>query len=119
MAPSYTILLVEDDAAVRTTAAEILAARGFEMLVAQSGGEALRLLAVFKADVLFADVVMPGLDGVELAKQAKLLQPDLKILLMTGYYARALEAKKVGKLLFKPLRSRELTAELEALLAAG
>jgi two-component system, cell cycle response regulator CpdR len=62
---------------------------------------------------------MPGLDGVELAKQAKMLQPDLKILLMTGYYSRALEAKEVGKLLFKPLRSRELTAELEALLAAG
>ncbi len=119
MAARYTILLAEDDAAVRTTAAEILAAKGFGMLVAQNGDEALRLLAVFKADVLFADVVMPGLDGLELAKRAKALQPWLKILLMTGYCARAAEAKNVGKLLLKPLRSRELTAELEALLATG
>jgi two-component system, cell cycle response regulator CpdR len=117
MAERHTILFVEDDTAVRTTTADILATK-FQMLVAQDGYEALRLLGTFKVDALFADVVMPGLDGVELAKQAKTLQPGLKILLMTGYYSRASEAKEVGKLLLKPLRSRELTAEIAALLAA-
>jgi DNA-binding NtrC family response regulator len=113
-----TILFVEDDEGVRESTAEILAARGFHMLVADSAEEALPLLAREKVDILFTDVVMPGLNGIELAKQAKRRHPGIKTLLMTAYYSRAAEARELAdKLLFKPLRGSEIIAELDALLA--
>jgi CheY-like chemotaxis protein len=116
--PTFTILFAEDDAAVRESTAAILAARGFRLLVAKDGAEALRLLSKNPVDVLFTDVVMPDLNGIELAREAQRLRPNIKVLLMTAYYSRASEAERVGTLLFKPLRGAELEAELGKLLAA-
>lgn len=115
----FTILFVEDDRSVRESTVALLTARGFRLLVASDGHEALRLLANNHVDVLFSDIVMPELNGIDLAKQAKLLQPDLKIMLMTGYYSRAAEGAAVGKLLFKPVRGIDIDAELGKLMAAG
>jgi two-component system, cell cycle response regulator CpdR len=113
-----TILFVEDDEGVRRSTAEVLAAHGFRMLVADSAKEALRLLAREKVDILFADIVMPGLNGIELARRAKHHHPGIKTILMTAYYSRAAEAQELAdKLLFKPLRGPEIIAELDALLA--
>ncbi len=113
-----TILFVEDDEGVRQSTAEILAAHGFQMLVAASGEEALPLLAREKVDILFSDIVMPGLNGIELAKRAKHYHPGIKTMLMTAYYSRAAEAQELAdKLLFKPLRGAEIIAELDAILA--
>ncbi|MDB5363230.1 MAG: two-component hybrid sensor and regulator [Rhodospirillales bacterium] len=61
-----------------------------------------------QVDVLFTDVVMPGLNGIELAKQARLSYPDLIVILMTGYVSRAAEAEQIGQLLYKPLRPRQI-----------
>lgn len=119
MTKPYTILFVEDDTAVRESTAKLLAARGFCTLVAQNGYEALQLLARHRVDVLFTDVVMPDLNGIELAKQAKLLQPDVKTMFMTGYYSRAREAAAMGRLLFKPVRGLEIAREIDALLAVN
>jgi CheY-like chemotaxis protein len=113
-----TILFVEDDEGVRESTAEILALNGFRLLVAQSGHEAMRLFAQEHVDVLFADIVMPGLNGIELAKQARQLRPDLKVMFMTAYYSRAAEAKELGKLLFKPVRDEQIVEALAELLAA-
>ena len=118
MAPTYTILFVEDDTAARESTAQLLAARGFRLLVAESAYEALRLIAEQHVDVLFTDIVMYGMDGIELARRAKLHQPDVKVLFMTAYYSRAGEAMRLGKLLFKPLRIAQLDAELRELIAA-
>ena len=118
-APPYTILLVDDDEDVREAVAAILSARDYRMLVARTGDDALRLLSQEHVDVLFTDVVMPGLNGIELAKQAKQLLPDLKVLFMTGYYSRTAEAQVLGKLLFKPFREPEMIAALTDLLAAA
>ena len=113
-----TILFVEDDEGVRHSTAEILAAHGFRMLIAGNAEEALPLLAREKVDILFADIVMPGLNGIELAKEAKRHRPGVKTMLMTAYYSRAAEAGELAdKLLFKPLRGTEIIAELDALLA--
>jgi len=113
-----TILFVEDDEGVRQTTAEILARHGFRMLVTDSAEDALPLLAREKVDILFADIVMPGLNGIELAKRAKRHHPGIKTMLMTAYYSRAAEARELAdKLLFKPLRGAEIIAELDALLA--
>jgi DNA-binding NtrC family response regulator len=114
-----TILFVEDDEGVRRSTAEILAAHGYRMLIADSAEGALPLLARERVDILFADVIMPGLNGIELAKEAKRHHPGIKTMLMTAYYSRAAEAGALAdKLLFKPLRGTEIIAELDALLAA-
>jgi DNA-binding NtrC family response regulator len=113
-----TVLFVEDDEGVRESTAEILTAHGFRMLIAECAEDALPLLARERVDLLFADVVMPGLNGIELVKEAKRHHPGIKTMLMTAYYSRAAEAGELAdKLLFKPLRGTEIIAELDALLA--
>ncbi len=119
MTEQYTILFVEDDPGIRASTEEVLRRRGFRLLVAADGYEALRLLADNQVDVLFTDIVMPGLDGISLAKQAKVLRPDLKIMLMTGYYSRAAEAAELGGLMFKPVREPQLMQALQQLLENG
>lgn len=112
----YTILCVEDDDGVRASTEAILKQAGFHPLVAKDGEEALHLLAENKVDVLFSDVVMPGISGTELAQQVRQRYPDVKIMLMTGYYSRAAEAVTLGKLMFKPLRESLMIEELTNLL---
>jgi two-component system, cell cycle response regulator CpdR len=113
---AFTVLFVDDDGSVRDVFAAILSSRGFRVRAAESGYAAMRILAQEHVDVLFADIVMPDLDGIELAKQAKLMRPDLRVILVTGYYSRAREAETVGKLLFKPLRADHIEAEIRAVL---
>ena len=119
MAVLCTILFVEDDAGVRDSTVAILSDRGFRMLVARNAEEALRALETEPVDILFTDIVMPGINGIELAKRAKALRPDLKIMFMTAYYSRAREAAALGRLIFKPVREAEMVAELRGLLAAS
>lgn len=114
-----TILFVDDDRAVLSVIAEALSAKGFRVVVADNGDEALRLLAQDPVDVLLADIVMPDMNGIELAKRAKLVRPNLKVLLETGYFSRAAEAKSVGKLLFKPLRADQIESEIRTLVPAA
>ena len=117
MAEPITILFVEDDSHARASTAEILARHGFAMLVASGGEEALRLLENRKIDLLFTDIVMPGMDGVELARRARQRQPEVKILFITGYYSRGAEAARVGKLVYKPIRETQLEQAIRSLIA--
>jgi two-component system cell cycle response regulator CpdR len=119
LASPYSVLLVDDDVDARESMAHLLGSRGFAMLVAKNGHEALRLLTHIRADALLVDIVMPDLDGIELAKRAKQLQPDLRVLFMTGHVSRAAEAESLGKLLFKPVRDLEIETELRHLLAGA
>ena len=89
------------------------------MLIAENGYEALRLLTQENVDILFTDIVMPGMNGVELARKAKQLRPQILVMFMTGYAARAGEAMRLGKLLYKPLRAQEIDSELRNLLAVA
>jgi two-component system, cell cycle response regulator CpdR len=118
MSIPYTVLFVEDDVGVRESTSAILALHDVRLFVAKDGYEALDILAREHVDVLFTDVVMPDLNGIDLAKRALGHQPDLKVMFMTAYYSRAGEAQRLGKVLFKPLRAREIEAELDELLAA-
>jgi len=101
----YTILFVDDDDNVRASTEAILKDAGFRMLVAKDGAEALQLLEENKVHVLFSDIVMPGISGTELARRVRQQYPDVKIMLMTGYYSRAAEAVKLGKLMIEELTS--------------
>jgi two-component system, cell cycle response regulator CpdR len=69
---------------------------------------------------MFTDIVMPGVDGVQLAKDARALRPGLKVLFGTGYAQKATErgAMHDARILYKPLRQPELLREVEALLGA-
>lgn len=82
-----TILLVEDEPFVRTATAEVLASAGYEVVLAGDASEALNRErhCLESVDLLLADVVMPGLSGHDLAVRFSLLNPQGKILLMSGY----------------------------------
>jgi CheY-like chemotaxis protein len=121
MARQFTILVVEDDGEVRDVVADILDTLNFKVLVARDGYDAIRLLTAYHVDVMFTDIVMPGLSGFELAAQAKLIEPSLRVLYMTGFDGNVPGrewALRHGKILQKPLRADELIAEIEDALAA-
>jgi two-component system NtrC family sensor kinase len=117
------ILVVEDDADVRTYVVETLDGLGYEVLEAADGDEALRLIDKHKSiDVLLTDVVMPGMNGRNLAEEALRREPRLKVLFMTGYSRNAIVHQ--GRLdpgvalLQKPLTSEQLTSAIRHLLDA-
>lgn len=82
-----TLLLAEDDTAVRVLAQTILEEQGYVVLVARNGHEALKILEKQdrSVDLLLTDVVMPGINGKELFIKASEICPDLKVLYMSGY----------------------------------
>ncbi len=86
-----TILLVEDEEAVRAFAARALASRGYQVYEASSGVEALEVMeeAGGKVDLVVSDVVMPELDGPSLLKELRKTRPELKIIFVSGYAEEA------------------------------
>ncbi len=89
-----TILLVEDDAAVRITISAFLRRWGYQVLVATNGVEAVKLWEEHqeRISLLFTDMVMPeGMTGLELAQQLRLVRPDLKVIISSGYSADLLQ----------------------------
>ena len=117
-----TILVVEDETDVRTVATRFLSAVGYNVVAAANAHEALDLLTV-KPDVnlLFSDVVLgSGMDGIELAREARRVRPDLPILLASGYPGsgdrRHEESEETFELLRKPYRREQLTCAIRRLL---
>jgi two-component system cell cycle sensor histidine kinase/response regulator CckA len=86
-AAARTVLLVDDEDAMRTVARRVLERAGYRVLVARHGADALRLLEEHgpAVDVLLSDVVMPEMGGVELAARAVERLPGLPVVLMSGY----------------------------------
>jgi CheY-like chemotaxis protein len=116
MAKTVTVLFVDDDDDVRAPLAAQVRGDGFRVLEACNTPEALRTLAQEHVDVLFTDVVMPEPDGIELAERAKHLQPHIRVIFATGYLLRAATAEKMGKLLFKPVRAKDILGALSELM---
>ena len=117
------VLVVEDEAAVRQMSMEALRELGFAVLCTESPSDALQILADNEdVALLFTDVVMPGMNGRELAKQALAMRPKLKVLYTTGYSRNAIVHNGVLDpdtfLLAKPFTIDELAAKLEQILAA-
>jgi CheY-like chemotaxis protein len=92
---SETILLVEDDAQVRTFIRDALETHGYRVLVADDGHAALQLAKVDGAPIhlLVTDVIMPRMNGSELAERIRLLRPAMRTLFITGYAGNALTTK--------------------------
>jgi two-component system cell cycle sensor histidine kinase/response regulator CckA len=89
-----TILLVEDEDGVRELAKSVLAAQGYEVLVAGRPDEAMALLQNHKKEIqlLLTDVIMPSMSGRELARQVTAVRPDIKVLFMSGYTDNVISA---------------------------
>ena len=117
-----TILVVEDDEALRAYTSEILKELGYRVLAAENGPAALRLLEKDKSiELLFTDVIMPGgLNGRQLADEAVLRRPQLKVLFTTGYTRNAIvhdgRLDPGVQLISKPFTMNELGARVRAVL---
>ncbi|MDO9475768.1 MAG: response regulator, partial [Pseudohongiella sp.] len=112
---SETILLVEDDALVRQLAQFNLESLGYKVLVAASGEAALEMLQALHGsaqhlDLLFTDVQMTGMTGLDLSAKAHVLYPALRVLYTSGYSSRLAVAEL--PVLTKPYRRAELAAAL-------
>ncbi|MBI5240195.1 MAG: PAS domain S-box protein [Elusimicrobia bacterium] len=84
-AGAETVLVTEDDETVRSMARRSLARRGYTVLEADGGEEALRILGRTKVDLLLTDVIMPDMNGRELARHAAKVQPGIRVLYFSGY----------------------------------
>jgi two-component system cell cycle response regulator CpdR len=117
-----SILLAEDDSSLRSFLGRALERAGHEVRVCEDGFEAERALEDGPYDLLLTDIVMPGLDGIEVARRAAQLFPGMRIMFITGFAAVALSAgaraPEGSKVLSKPVHLRELVAEVDKMIAA-
>lgn len=115
------VLLIEDNAAVRAIIAEMLKDAGHDVVFAEDGRLGLAKLRQSNADVLITEVMMPGIDGLEVIKSARASYPDLWIISISGEgnlvpastaltLARAFGADQI---LYRPFEKSELLAALE------
>src|SRR5438552_3078339 len=120
-----TVLLVEDDELVRALARRVLARAGYQVLEASNGGGALLAAERHQGPVhlMVTDVVMPGLNGRELAARLKPLRPDMKVLYVSGYTDRAIAHQGVLEpgvaFLEKPFAPDALARKVREVLDGG
>lgn len=116
------ILLAEDDADMRRFLTRALQNAGYEVVAFENGLSAYERLREEPFSLLLTDIVMPEMDGIELARRATELDPDLKVMFITGFAAVALnpdtETPKDSTVLSKPFHLKDLVHEVERLLAA-
>ena len=122
---SETVLLVEDDESLRMLAREILTVQGYAVLEAASPRDALRIHQTHEGriDLLLTDVVMPEMNGRQLADHLKVARPEMAVLFMSGYTGAALGAGEgmpelTGQLLQKPFTPDGLTRRVREVLDA-
>jgi two-component system cell cycle response regulator CpdR len=118
------ILIAEDDSSMRHFLAMALERAGHSVRACADGLEALSVLKGEEAfDLLLADIVMPGLDGIELSQKAVSARPGLKVMFITGFAAVAMGHRNPVKetetrILSKPFHLKDLVDQVESLLAA-
>ncbi|MEM1410220.1 MAG: response regulator [Pseudomonadota bacterium] len=116
------ILLAEDDDSMRAFLKRALERAGHTVVDAAQGDDALSELQLREFDLLLTDIVMPIMDGIELARRAADIDPAMKIMFITGFAAVALNpANKTpqdAKVLSKPFHLRDLVEEVDRLIAA-
>ncbi|MBV9932507.1 MAG: response regulator [Alphaproteobacteria bacterium] len=110
------ILLAEDDESMRVYLARSLERSGYRVTAVDRGTAALPLLEAEHFDLLLTDIVMPEMDGIELAQKAAGLAPDMRVMFITGFAAVALKAGRSApsaKVLSKPFHLRDLVLEVD------
>jgi len=118
----HKILLAEDDNDMRRFLVKALENAGFQVSPHDNGLSAYQRLREEPFEMLLTDIVMPEMDGIELARRAAELDPEIKIMFITGFAPVALNADsaapKHAKVLSKPVHLRDLVNEVQKLLAA-
>ena len=110
------ILLAEDDEAMRLYLARALERVGYEVQSVDNGAAALPLLERERFDLLLTDIVMPEMEGIELAQRAAEICPDVRVMFITGFAAVALKAGRrtpEAKVLSKPFHLKDLVMEVD------
>lgn len=118
--PIRRILLAEDDDAMRGFLERALEKAGYDVVAFANGADAFERLNEEPFTLLLTDIVMPRMDGIELARRAAELDPDLKIMFITGFAAVILNndtaAPKDARVLSKPFHLKDLVREVGRLL---
>jgi DNA-binding NtrC family response regulator len=119
--PKQHVLLVEDDALIRESTADMLSSLGYAVSEAADAAEAMRLLEEHTIDVLLTDVGLPKVSGTELAAHAKSRRPALRVVFASGYATLPGSAKGAdgAVVLPKPFDARQLEAALKRSAAPG
>jgi CheY-like chemotaxis protein len=117
-----TILVVEDEQAMREVAVRILRRNGYRALEAAAGDEALSILRAYSCDMLLTDVIMPQMSGRELVERVHERQPGLRVLYMSGYSRGVLGPERALDgtiaLIQKPFSEQALVEKVRAVLTA-
>lgn len=95
---------------------------GYEVVAVDSGTAAMPVLESESFDLLLTDIVMPGMDGIELAQEAAELAPDMRVMFITGFAAVALKNNRRppnAKVLSKPFHLRDLVLEVDRMFESG
>ena len=112
------ILLAEDDTSMREYLARALTRVGYDVTAVGCGTEAMPLMTEGHFDLLLTDIVMPEMDGIELAQKASAIDPNIRVMFITGFAAVALQGGRTApeaKLLSKPFHLKDLVAEVDRL----
>ncbi len=116
------VLVVDDDPAVRKSFDRVLSGKGYAVITAESGEEALRKLNEEKYDIVYSDIRMPGMNGLEVAENIKARRPWTPVVIITGYGTDIAEerakAAGVSKFLHKPLSPAMIEDSARDVLAA-
>lgn len=110
------ILLAEDDDAMRTYLARALHNAGYSVVAVDRGTKAVPLLESDDFDLLLSDIVMPEMDGIELAQRCAEISPSTKVMFITGFAAVTLRASREApeaKILSKPFHLRDIVMEVQ------
>jgi len=110
------ILLAEDDEAMRTYLARALERAGYDVVAVDCGTAALPWLETEAFDLLLSDIVMPEMDGIELAQRCAEMSPMTKVMFITGFAAVTLRASREApqaKVLSKPFHLRDIVMEVQ------
>jgi len=117
----FRILLAEDEQVMRAYLARALERSGYEVVAVDSGTAAAPLLAAERFDLLLTDIIMPEMDGIQLADHCHMVSPTTNVIFITGFSGVALRASASipnAKILAKPFHLKDLVLEVERLFAA-
>ena len=116
--PMNRILLAEDDQVMREYLTRALERNGYAVAAVDRGTAALPLIEAEQFDLLLTDIVMPEMDGIELAQRAAEIAPNMRVMFITGFAAVTLKAGRTmpnARVLSKPFHLRDLVMEVDRL----
>ena len=116
----FRILLAEEEQVMRAYLARALERSGYEVVAVDSGTAAAPLLEAERFDLLLTDIIMPEMDGIQLAFHCNMVSPTTDVIFITGFSGVALRAGASipnAKILAKPFHLKDLVLEVERLFA--